>query len=133
MKYNLEHCIGKKLRSMSRIVDTQFRSSFKDFNITENQATLLFVLKGEGKIDQGILGKKLGLERSSISRNINILVKSGYVDKSFEYRPEVFLTKKGNELIKQLIPLWEGVMDKIILEIGNEGVQMINNLEKKLM
>jgi len=132
MKYKLEHCVGKKLRLISRFVDTQFRSSFKDFNITENQATLLFVLSSHGKIDQGILGKKLGLERSSISRNINVLVKSGYVEKSFEYRPEIFLTKKGKDLVKQLIPLWENVMDKIILEIGEDGVQMINNLEKKL-
>ncbi len=133
MKYQLEHCVGKKLRFISRIVDGQFRSSFKDFDITENQATLLFVLKGYGRMDQGVLGKKLGLERSSISRSINVLVKSGYVDKSSEYRPEVFLTKKGDELVKKLIPLWEGVMDKIIVKIGDEGVQMINNLEKNLI
>jgi DNA-binding MarR family transcriptional regulator len=132
MKYKLEHCVGNKLRRISRIVDTQFRISFKDFNVTENQVTLLFVLYSHGKMDQGVLGKQLGLERSSISRNINVLVKDGYVEKSFEYRPEVFLTKKGINLVKQLIPLWEEVMDKLILEIGEEGVSMINHLEKKL-
>jgi len=132
MKYKLEHCVGNKLRRISRIVDTEFRVSFKDFNVTENQVTLLFVLYSHGKMDQGVLGKQLGLERSSISRNINVLVKDGYVEKSFEYRPEVFLTNKGINLVKQLIPLWEEVMDKIISKIGNEGVEMINKLEKKI-
>ena len=132
MKYELEHCIGNKLRRLSRIVDGYFRSSLQGFNITENQLTLLFVLHSSGKVDQGFLGKKLVLERSSISRNINVLVKNGYVEKSLEYRPEVALTKKGKDLVKQLIPLWEEVMDNIILKIGEDGIQMINNLEKKL-
>lgn len=133
MKYKLEHCIGNKLRRLSRIVDTQFRISFKDFNVTENQVTLLFVLSNYDKMDQGILGKQLGLERSSISRNINVLVKDGYVEKSHEYRPEVYLTNKGENLVKQLIPLWEEVMGKIVSKIGNEGIEMINNLEKKIV
>jgi len=133
VKYKLEHCVGNKLRRISRIVDTQFRLSFKDFNVTENQVTLLFVLSNYVKIDQGILGKQLGLERSSISRNINILVRNGHVAKNSDYRPQIFLTQKGKDLVKQLIPLWEEVMDNIIMKIGEEGVEMINKLEKKIV
>ena len=132
MKYNLDHCVGNKLRRLSRIVDGHYRSGLKDFNITENQMTLLFVLHSMGQVDQGALGKKLVLERSSISRNINVLHKNGYVGKSSDYRPQVFLTQKGIDLVKQLIPLWEKVMDKVISEIGDDGVDMINKLEQKL-
>jgi DNA-binding MarR family transcriptional regulator len=132
MKYNLEHCIGNKLRRLSRIVDGHYRSNLKDFNITENQMTLLFLMHSMGSIDQGVLGKKLVLERSSISRNINVLNRNGYVGKSSDYRPQVFLTQKGNDLVKQLIPLWENTMDTIISEIGDEGIDMINKLEQKL-
>ncbi|TDI73750.1 MAG: MarR family transcriptional regulator [Bacteroidetes bacterium] len=133
MKYNLDHCIGNKLRRLSRIVDGHFRSGLKDFNITENQMTILFLLHSMGTVDQGIIGKKLVLERSSISRNINVLLRNGYVSKNSEYRPQVFLTEQGIELVHQLIPLWETVMDNVILEIGDEGVEMINKLEKKLL
>jgi len=132
MKYNLEHCVGNKLRRLSRIVDGYYRSSLKDFDITENQMTLLFVLNSKGTMDQGVLGKALALERSSISRNINVLQRNGYVAKNDEYRPQVFLTQKGTDLVKQLIPLWEKVMDNIILEIGDEGIDMINKLEQQL-
>lgn len=132
MKYKLDHCVGNKLRRLSRIVDGHFRSSLKDFNITENQMTILFLLHSMGTVDQGVIGKKLVLERSSISRNINVLERNGYVSKNSEYRPQVSLTKQGIELVHQLIPLWEDVMDNVILEIGNDGVEMINKLEKKL-
>lgn len=133
MKYKLEHCVGNKLRRLSRIVDGHYRSSLKDYDITENQMTLLFVLHSAGKVDQGFLGKKLILERSSISRNINVLIRNGYVAKNSEYRPQVFLTQKGKVLVEKLIPLWEEVMDNIILEIGEEGIDMLNKLEKKLL
>ena len=132
MKYNLEHCVGNKLRRLSRIVDGHYRSNLKDFNVTENQMALLFVLHSIGSVDQGELGKKLVLERSSISRNINVLYRNGYVGKNSNYRPQVFLTAKGIDLVKQLIPLWENAMDTIISEIGDDGIDMINQLEQKL-
>ena len=84
MKYNLEQCIGNKLRRLSRIVDGHYRAGLKDFGITENQMTLLFVLHVTGQIDQGLLGKKLVLERSSISRNINVLFKNELLLNSFK-------------------------------------------------
>ena len=132
MKYNLEHCVGNKLRRLSRIVDGHYRSNLKDFNVTENQMALLFVLHSIGSVDQGELGKKLVLERSSISRNINVLYRNGYVGKNSNYRPQVFLTGKGIDLVKQLIPLWENAMDTIISKIGDDGIDMINKLEQKL-
>ena len=132
MKYEIRECIGNRLRRLSRIVDKQFRSSLKDFDITENQMTLLFVLKNSGKVDQGFLGKILLLERSSISRNINVLYRKGYVGKSNEYRPQVYLTRIGKKLVMKLIPLWEKVMDKIISEIGEDSLEMISKLEQKL-
>jgi len=133
MKYKLDHCVGNKLRRLSRIVDNQFRSGLKDFNITENQMTLLFLLHAMGTVDQGVIGKKLFLERSSVSRNVNVLQRNGYVAKNTEYRPQISLTREGTALVGQLIPLWENIMDDIISEIGNDGVEMINDLEKKLM
>ena len=133
MKYELEQCVGNKLRRLSRIVDGHYRSGLKDFNITENQMSLLFVLHTAGKVDQGFLGKILHLERSSISRNINILIRNEYVTKNSEYRPQVLLTNKGTNLVNKLIPLWENIMDNIVSEIGEEGVDMINKLEKKLI
>ena len=132
MKYEFRECIGNRLRRLSRIVDKRFRSSLKDFDITENQMTVLFVLKNSGTVDQGILGKKLVLERSSISRNINVLYRKGYVGKSNEYRPQVYLTRIGKKLVMKLIPLWEKVMDKIISEIGEDSLEMISKLEQKL-
>lgn len=131
MKYELQQCIGARLRRISRITDGYYRKCLVDFDITENQMTILFALSKMGKIDQGIVGKRLALERSTISRNIKLLHKKGLILKTDEYRPEVELTKEGMVLVKNLIPLWHKVMEELAEKIGSDGMDIIATLEKK--
>jgi DNA-binding MarR family transcriptional regulator len=94
MTYNVEQCIGNRLRCLSRIVDKDFRSSLKVFDITESQLSILFALTKLGKIEQGKIGEALVLERSTVSRNVKILERRGIITKSSDYRPEIELTTK---------------------------------------
>lgn len=132
MKYQLEHCIGSRLRRLSRIADSHLRKSLVGFDISENQMTILFALSEMGKVDQGRVGEELFLERSTVSRNIKLLEKSKLVAKTADYRPEIELTAAGKALVKKLIPLWEKVMDDLMDKLGNAGMGPIETLEKKL-
>jgi len=87
MKYDLGHCIGNRLRCLSRIVDKQFRASLKDYNITESQLSILFALRKLGKIEQGKIGEALILERSTVSRNVKLLEKREIITRTSDYRP----------------------------------------------
>ncbi len=101
------------------------------FNITENQLNILFLLSKSGKVEQGEIGKKLSLERSTVSRNVRLLEKQKYIRRTTDYRPEIELTGKGKELVKTLIPVWEKFMDDILNKLGNDGIKLIEKLEKK--
>jgi len=130
--YNVEHCIGNRLRCLSRIVDKDFRSSLKDFDITESQLSILFALTKLGKVEQGKIGETLVLERSTVSRNVKILERRRIITKSSDYRPEIELTKEGHELVQTIMPIWESLMDSLMDKIGNEGLENLNSLENKL-
>ena len=132
MKYNIEHCIGNRLRCLSRIVDKDYRASLKGFNITESQLSILFALRKLGKIEQGKIGEALVLERSTVSRNVKLLEKRGIVIRTSNYRPEIELTQKGEELVNTLIPIWEDLMDTIMDKLGDDGLEHIELLEDKL-
>lgn len=132
MKYNLQHCIGSRLRRLSRITDGYYRKQLSDFSITENQLTILFAIKKMGKVEQGKIGQVLVLERSTVSRNVQLLEKKGIIIKTTGNRPEIELSKKGKELVQILIPLWENAMDELMDKIGDEGMLYISELEKKL-
>ena len=132
MTYKVEHCIGNRLRCLSRIVDKDFRSSLKAFNITENQLSILFALTKLGQVDQGKIGEALVLERSTVSRNIKVLERRDLITKSSDYRPTIELTQKGHNLVRTLIPIWESLMDSFMDKLGNEGLEHIKSLEQKL-
>jgi len=132
MKYEIHQCIGSKLRRMSRIADSYFRKHLSGFGITETQMTVLFVLSALGEVEQGKIGQVLVLERSSVSRSVRLLEKEKLVVRTDKYRPEIELTKKGKEMVKSLIPLWEKSMDELTQKLGDDGLEHIKELEKKI-
>ena len=82
MKYQLEFCIGSRLRRLSRIADANIRKFLKDFKITENQMTILFAMHELGRVEQGKIGEVLCLERSTVSRNVKLLEKQGLISRT---------------------------------------------------
>lgn len=133
MKYGIEECIGTRLRRLSRVADGYMRACIAESGVTENQMSILFVLCKTGKIEQGKIGEILVLERSTVSRNIKLLEKKNLVEKTADYRPEVQLSTKGQELIETLIPLWGNAMDELMGILKEEGINNLEKLEKKLL
>ncbi len=132
MKYQLEHCIGSRLRRLSRIADGQIRKFLGDHKITENQMTILFTLHELGKVEQGRVGEVLCLERSTVSRNMKLLEKQNLLRRTGAYRPEVELSPQGMDLVKILIPQWEKAMDILVKQLQEEGLQSLQNLEARM-
>ena len=132
MKYEVQQCIGANIRSLSRVVDGYYRSCLEGFEITENQMTILFTLSEMGKIDQGKIGEVLSLERSTVSRNIKLLEKKELLTRTNDYRPQIEISKKGKDLVLELLPGWEIVMDKLTDLVGTDTILLIQELERKL-
>lgn len=132
MKHEIQDCIGTKLRRLSRQVDTHYRTCLKQFDITENQLTILFTLSKTGEIEQGKLGSFLALEKSSISRNIRLLENKNLIERSTDYRPTVRLTKAGIAEVKKILPEWEKIMDYLLDKIGEDGMESLKKLEQSI-
>ena len=133
MKYQLEFCIGSRLRRLSRIADANIRKFLKDFKITENQMTILFAMHELGRVEQGKIGEVLCLERSTVSRNVKLLEKQGLISRTMDYRPEVELSPKGNDLVAELIPHWEQATDILAGLLEKEGLTALSEIEKRLV
>ena len=132
MKYDVEDCIGAKMRKMSRIIDNCYRKNLAEFDVTENQLTILMVLYKTKMIEQGQIGKILELERSTVSRNIKLLEKKNLLHRTNDYKPSVELSKEGFNLVEVILPKWEKTMDELHSMIGDHGFKQISNLENVL-
>lgn len=132
MKYDVQNCIGNRLRCLSRIVDSEFRIMLKNFGITESQLSILFALSKLGRTEQGKIGETLFLERSTVSRNVKLLENKAILSRTDAYRPEIELTNEGELLLQQILPVWESLMDNLCDKLGEDGLQGLKNLEEKL-
>ncbi|PWL38188.1 hypothetical protein DKG77_07855 [Flagellimonas aquimarina] len=131
MKHQLEHCIGSRLRSLSRTADGEIRKVLGEHKISESQMTILFALHEMGRVDQGKVGEVLCLERSTVSRNNKLLEKQHLLSRSAEYRPEIELTGRGLDLVKALIAEWEKAMDVLVGQLQKDGINSLKMLESR--
>lgn len=133
MKYGLRSCVGSRIRMMSRIADNHYRKHLKGTGVTEFQLNLLLVLYTTGEIEQSEIGKMLCLDRSSVSRNLDKLIKQGWVLKrGTPTRPLVVLSPEGEKKVQELLPKWEKAMDELHELLGEEGMALIGQLEKRI-
>ena len=133
MKYKIPECIGTRFRKLSRIIDGQYRKCAGEFGITEHQMSVLLLLYEKGKTEQGMIGKMLGLERSTISRNVKLLSRNDLLTKSNDYQPAVALTQKGEALVVRILPKWESLMEKLVTELGEGTLAQLSIWEKRML
>jgi len=133
MKYEIQQCIGSRLRGLSRQVDSVYRKFLEGTNITENQLSIMFALYKTGETGQIEIGRILNLERSSLSRNLSrlidqdIIVKKGVVN-----RPLISLTETGVSKVENMLPAWEMAMDEVHSSLNEGAIIGFNKFEKAL-
>lgn len=131
---NLKHstaCISGKMMIFNRVVANIFRKHLKEFEITNSQLSILFVIsRGEG-LRQKHISERLILEKSTVNRNLSRLIKNGFITDKNDSR--FILTEKGSLFLKQIYPHWQSAMTEVRDLIGEDGEDALNVLEKKLL
>jgi DNA-binding MarR family transcriptional regulator len=74
-------CACASIRRASRLV-TQLYSHEMGPQIEPGQFALLSALSGHPGIGQGPLGRALGLDKTTLSRNLRVLEKNGWIERS---------------------------------------------------
>ena len=100
------------------------------FGVTNSQVSLLFILSKHQGLTQKQLADIAHLEKSSLHRNLKILVRGHYVKKA--NFPIFEITDEGKKLVNAIIPEWEKAMAEIRAIIGLKGESAITEVHQKL-
>jgi DNA-binding MarR family transcriptional regulator len=97
---------GRIINELSRAAHIYFQAEFKKYSIGHAQIrTLLYVARNEG-ISQLELSKHLNLDKSSITSQLGILEKNGYVIRQVSANDarmhQIILTDKTREILEPL-------------------------------
>jgi DNA-binding MarR family transcriptional regulator len=124
-------CLAVRVRLIGRAVTSLYDSALEPHGVTIAQVNLLAALGKVGPCPPSRLGDVLHLERSTVSRNVNLLLKHGWVEAvSLDAKGvrEITLTAAGRAKIESVMPDWKEVQRQAAELLGDTGVKAIHEI-----
>lgn len=128
-------CICTHLRRAARGVSRHYDEALQGFGINVAQFSLLRHLQRLDKPSISILADAMGLDRSTLGRNLKVLEADGLVAlaEGDDLRNRVvLLTDEGAERVRIAEPAWERAQESLVETLGEEQRDELVRLLKQL-
>jgi DNA-binding MarR family transcriptional regulator len=117
-------CTCSLLRRASRAVTQHYEVALRGTGLRITQFTLLATLIQTGPLPVGALATRLGLERTTLTRNAKLLEKKGLVAAASDTDQRVhrvMVTPRGESAAAAALPAWkkaQGSVDAVLRRTG---------------
>jgi DNA-binding MarR family transcriptional regulator len=119
----MENCVCFNLRSVSRVVTQFFDAEIRRYGIRPTQRTILMALSAEESWTMAALSDWLGMDRTTLVRNLHPLQRDGMVQSvggGRGSRVELSITAKGRKKIKESLPAWRSAQSAALKTLGQQ-------------
>ncbi len=123
-----EECIGVRVRLLNRVITNLYDKAYRPLNITTNQMSILVSMWRRGFSTPGEIGNFLQMEKSTLSRNLDRMRKSGWLEilQGEDGRSQrLQMTPKGSKVVEQSLPLWRSAQKEAKQILGENGAASI--------
>lgn len=127
----VEDCLAVRVRLISRAVTGIYDRAVERHGLTIAQVNLMAALGAIGPCAPTALADVLQLERSTVSRNLNLLLRHGWIEATSSDAKgvrEVTLTRPGRKKIDSVMPDWRDAQDQASKLIGAGGVEAVRTI-----
>lgn len=109
-------CLGRAARRTANVVTRAYNKALLPLGIEVTQFTILCTVALEKAQSASELADMVGVERSTLARNLDRLVESGLVsaEKGDGRRMLHRITERGADTIAEALPLWRKAQDAIL-------------------
>jgi len=121
-------CIGFNLRKANRAVSQLYDEMLRPTGIRGTQYSLLVVLKIVGPVLVTELAEKIVMDRTTLSRNLEVMEKQGLVSVTpgeDRRTRKVMITEMGSTVLLDAYPLWQQAQAKIRESMSEERLQSL--------
>lgn len=126
-------CLAVRVRLLARTISNLYDQRLAVHGLTIAQANLMVAVGKVGVATPGQLGEILRLERSTVSRNLNLLIRDGLVrvvSEDAKGLREVELTTEGRARIEALLPDWREAQAEARKILGGEGEVAVRGMSE---
>lgn len=124
-------CLAVRVRLISRAVTSLYDRALEKHGLSIAQVNLLAALGKAGPCSPARVGDVLQLDRSTVSRNLALLLKHGWIEavsSDAKGVREVALTSAGRRKIQAVMPDWRRAQGEAAELLGTKGVDGIRTL-----
>ena len=126
-----KQCLAKHLRWSARIISNFYDQKMHHTGLHANQVTLLTVPYLAGPISINKMAEHLGLDRTTLVRNLKLIEQRGLVTikPGQDLRTRIVtLTPAGQETLVAALPLWEEAQRKTLEMLGAQHAELVKAL-----
>ena len=119
------NCVCFNLRRAARQVTQRFDRTLRQSGLKANQFSILMASYDPDGILLTRMAKILGMERTTLTRNLALLEKLGLVsiDPGDDRRErKIRITEKGAGLLEKALPLWQKAQHVIVELVGRDKI-----------
>lgn len=131
---SLENCVCFNLRWVSRALSQFFVSQLRRHGLLPTQTPILGALAARSEASMAELSDWLGMDRTTLVRNLRPLERDGLVKSSGRGRGNkvsLALTPRGRAALEKFLPDWKLAQQKIVKTLGQQRwTEILRDLER---
>ena len=119
----MENCVCFNLRRVTRAVTQFYDAEMRRHGIRPTQGSILASLQAKDSWNMAELSDWLGMDRTTLVRNLRPLQRDGFVETvggGRGNRVEITITTKGRKQIEQLTPAWKCAQSAMVKILGEK-------------
>ena len=119
----VENCVCFNLRWVTRAVTQFYDAEMRRHGIRPTQGTILLALNAKESWNMAELSDCLGLERTTLVRNLQPLQRDGLVTADGGgrgNRVELTITAKGRKQVEKFMPAWRASQNAMVKTLGEK-------------
>lgn len=118
-------CLASRARRLERVLTRIYDGAVRGQGVTAAQVTMLVAIELGGPTNAAWVGRRLEIEKSTVSRNLARLVAAGLVDDTDGLR----VTTRGAAMIRTCYPLWKRAQKQAEALLGPSAAKLLSSIE----
>ena len=124
-------CLAVRVRMLNRTVTAIYDDALRPLGLTAGQLNILVVIAKRGPLSPGEVARRLNMEKSTVSRNIQRMRNNGWLTVTAAEsgrKQQLALTRQGKTLLEKSVPAWDEAQTRTRAVLGRRGAESIHRM-----
>ena len=127
-------CLCLASRKAARGITAFYDRRLRAHGVRVTQFTILAMLMLRGETSVSVLAKSLGMDRTTLTRNVALLETNGWArtktDNADARSHLIFVTDAGRKVVQDALPTWRAAQQSVADAVGPTGVDALRRLAR---